>query len=206
MFKGKSNTKLLYLILALILMLSVSVSLNIVFSALNQTTKVSNTISVEAIALDFIDGNGNKVSEIPLPSTISAGESITLPGGNIGIKPQGVPSYVRLKITSLINEEESELIDVALNETLGSPDWVKGSDGYYYFCRDGEYNGILSNSIAIVNDISFSQEINSDLSSSPISIVLRAEAIDCRESNVWQEAWGNNPPDEWFEITGNTRI
>lgn len=205
MFKKIGKFKgIMILAIAMSLVISILCYCTITYAMLQQSGTIGNQIVVEAINLEWTDGHGNKIQSLPLPKHISSGETIALPGDNLSIKNTGTRSYARVKITTELDGVATDKIAVTLSQTSGVNDWVQGTDGYYYFCRTGVYNGEVVGLVSVVTGITFSDTFKNADAGKPITIKLLAEAIDSRD-NSYITAWGNNPPDEWFDATSNTR-
>lgn len=205
MFKKIGKFKgIMILAIAMSLVISILCYCTITYAMLQQSGTIGNQIVVEAINLEWTDGHGNKIQSLPLPKHISSGETIALPGDNLSIKNTGTRSYARVKITTELDGAATDKIAVTLSQTSGVSDWVKGHDDYYYFCRTGAYNGEVVGLVSVVTVITFSDTFKNADAGKPITIKLLAEAIDSRD-NSYITAWGNNPPDEWFDATSNTR-
>lgn len=205
MFKKIGKFKgIMILAIAMSLVISILCYCTITYAMLQQNGSVNNQIIVEAINLEWADGFGNKIQNIPLSSHISSGEKVELPGGNLSIKNSGTKSYARVKITTELGGVETDKIAITLSKTNGVNDWVLGADGYYYFCRTGVYNGEVFGLVSVVTDIVFSDTFKNSDAGKTITIKLLAEAIDSRD-DAYISAWGNNPPDEWFAATSRSR-
>lgn len=205
MFKRIGKFKgIMIVAIAMSLVIAILCYCTITYAMLQQSGTIGNQIVVEAINLEWADGYGNKIESIPLPSHISAGEKISLSGDNISIKSTGINGYARVKITTELDGAETDKVLFTLSQTSGVDDWVKGSDGYYYFCRAGVYNGVIHGLVSVITDITFSDSFKNADSDKNITIKLLAESIDSRDDS-YKSAWGNNPPDEWFVATSNSR-
>lgn len=205
MFKRIGKFKgIMIVAIAMSLVIAILCYCTITYAMLQQSGTIGNQIVVEAINLEWADGYGNKIESIPLPSHISAGEKISLSGDNISIKSTGINGYARVKITTELDGAETDKVLFTLSQTSGVDDWVKGSDGYYYFCRAGVYNGVIRGLVSVITDITFSDSFKNADSDKNITIKLLAESIDSRDDS-YKSAWGNNPPDEWFAATSNSR-
>lgn len=205
MFKKIGKFKgIMILAIAMSLVISILCYCTITYAMLQQNGSVNNQIIVEAINLEWADGFGNKIQNIPLSSHISSGEKVELPGGNLSIKNGGTKSYARVKISTELGGVETDKIAITLSKTNGVNDWVLGADGYYYFCRTGVYNGEVFGLVSVVTDIVFSDTFKNSDAGKTITIKLLAEAIDSRD-DAYISAWGNNPPNEWFAATSRSR-
>ena len=171
-----------------------------VFASESQNTDLTNQIKVEVIDGVWLDGNNQEITKINLPEYLSAGEEIDFDGG-LSIKNIGVDAFARVKAVGKIDGNESNIFNFDLQN-----DWIKGSDGYYYFCNSDKSAIIESQEIMLVIEkITLSTSLKNIDKDKELSISLSLEVIDAN-SNEWEEGWATNPPNEWFNSKPQNQI
>lgn len=113
--KGLAKTDLLVLFLFCLTMVGVTAGFLVsTDSALNRLSSGHNTAGI--------------VESYAPPSSFAKGDEITK---EVKVKNEGsVPCYVRV-FAEVSNPEERDAIDIDYNTS----DWIKNSDGYYYYSR-----------------------------------------------------------------------
>lgn len=162
-----------------------------VLASESQKVDLSNQIKIEVIDGIWLDEKNNEISSLNLPQYLSAGESLPI-GEGLKIKNIGVDAYARIKAVGKIDGNESNIFNFYLNS-----DWIKGNDGYYYFCNSDEKAIIKSQEILLtIPKITLSTTLKNIDKDKELSVLLTLEVVDA-SSNEW-ENWGDNPPNEWF--------
>ena len=135
--KGLARIQLPVLFLLCLMMVGVTAGFLVsTDSALNRLSSGYNTAGI--------------VESYNPPSSFAKGDEITK---EVKVKNEGsVPCYVRV-FAEVCDPEERDAMDIDYNTS----DWIKNSDGYYYYSRilkTGEESEPLFKTLTAVNDVS----------------------------------------------------
>lgn len=195
MKKLVSWQSVIVVIIAFIALLCVPIFVN---ASLNQESNLSNTITVNSVNSKWLDGEERKIDEISIPNYVVPGQILDINGG-LKLKNTGIVSYARFKTEFKLNDVETLLLDVEIDEN-----WKLGNDGWYYYVNATNRAKIdLGGVVNVIDTIKILDTFTSANSDDVISMVFTAEVLDSGTID-WVTLWGENPPAEWFTASGNT--
>lgn len=167
-------------------------------ASLKQDTILSNTITVNSVNSKWLDGQERKLDEISIPEHVVPGETLDINGG-LKLKNTGMDSYARFKTEFKLNDVDTILLELDIDEN-----WKQGSDGWYYYINSTNRAKIaLGEVVKVIDTIKILDTFTNANSDDVISMEFSAEVLDSGTID-WVSMWGENPPAEWFEASGNT--
>ena len=167
-------------------------------ASLKQDTILSNTITVNSVNSKWLDGQERKLDEISIPEHVVPGETLDINGG-LKLKNTGMDSYARFKTEFKLNDVDTILLELDIDEN-----WKQGSDGWYYYINSTNREKIaLGEVVKVIDTIKILDTFTNANSDDVISMEFSAEVLDSGTID-WVSMWGENPPAEWFEASGNT--
>jgi len=195
MKKLVSWQSVIVVIIAFIALLCVPIFVN---ASLNQDSNLSNTIIVNSVNSKWLDGKEGEIDKISIPDYVVPGQILDINGG-LKLKNTGIVSYARFKTEFKLNDVETLLLDVEIDEN-----WIQGSDGWYYYVNaTNRAKVLLGEIVRVIDTIKILDTFTNANSDDVISMEFTAEVLDSGTID-WVTLWGENPPAEWFEASGNT--
>ena len=158
-----AKSSALIIALALILVLAVGGTVAYIFT---QTDPVINTFTpTEAKITITEETNDNQKTSITVVN-----------------KSTGVPVYIRVALVANMIDEAGNVTGAASvpTFTLGK-DWIKGSDGYYYYTKAVPVDGSTGNLLKAPIPMELSENMQ---------VVVLADAIQAEPTTAVTQAWG----------------
>lgn len=162
-------------------------------ASLMQDSSLTNSIKVDVIDSVWLDSNLNIITSIKMPEFVSAGENINI-GDGLRTKNIGVSGFARFSAKTTLNGKEMEMFELQISNV-----WVKGTDGFYYYCGN---NAILDNDeiVLVVENMKISKNLTNHNKDDEIKLILSLETVDSSDDE-WKFQWAN-PPQQWLDLVG----
>lgn len=160
-------------------------------ASLMQDVSFNNSIKVDVIDSVWLDSNLNEITSIQMPEYVSAGEEIDI-GDGLRTKNIGVPGFARFSAKTTLNGAEVEMFEFQILNV-----WVKGLDGFYYYCGD---DGVLDNDeiVLVIEHMRTNKNLTNLNKDDEIRLILSMETVDSSDKE-WELQW-QNPPQQWLEL------
>lgn len=194
MKQRRKARRTLYLVIAFSCLLLLIGGSYLVYAAMTATDREENDFRVGQVETSIVEDFEVR-TEVPKDFSVKK---------EVSIKNNGsINQFVRVMVSPQVQAEiagdaqNKQILPLKIGtdlilEEMTTSDWLDGGDGYYYYIKEAVKPG--KETSKLFKKVKLSDQLRDRYHGAKLSIILKAETINCAEF-AYQDAWwqGNTP-------------
>lgn len=194
MKQRRKNHRTLYLVIAFSCLLLLIGGSYLVYAAMTATDREENDFRVGQVEMSIVEDFEVR-TEVPKDFSVKK---------EVSIKNNGsINQFVRVMVSPQVQAEiagdaqNKQILPLKIGtdlilEEMTTSDWLDGGDGYYYYIKEAVKPG--KETSELFKKVKLSDQLRDRYHDAKLSIILKAETINCAEF-AYRDAWwqGNTP-------------